>query len=74
MGKLKDLSKGIRFFWDNRDKITEFKREILEVRMALEGAKKDNSITADELADIIREVTDVLEVLADLADSAEGAK
>lgn len=71
MGKLKDLSKGIRIIWENRDKIAEFKEELLQVKTALAGANKDGKLTGDEIADIAREVTDVIEVLADLADSVE---
>jgi len=69
MGKLRGLAKGIRFIWENRDHISEFKKELLDVKTKLTQAKKDDTITSEELAGIIREVTDVLDVLADIADS-----
>lgn len=69
MGKLKAIAKGIRFIWENREHISEFKKELLDVKTKLEHAKKDGTITGEELAGIIREMTDVLDVLADIVES-----
>lgn len=68
MSNLRNIIKGVKFVWQNKDDIGKFKKELLDVKTKIEEAKKDGNVSREEMAGIIREITDVLDLLADMVE------
>jgi len=62
-----NIFEGIMWWWKNRKKIDDIKKQVLEVKDAIHEAKKNNGkITKEELKKILKESDDVLDLIIEL--------
>ncbi len=54
--------------WHNREDIAKLKNEIVDVKELIEQTGEDETVTPDEMRQILGEVTEVFEVIIDLLD------